>query len=115
MKDKIIETEDAINNFVKNVHLDDCHDQVEITAYELLSDNDDEFPIIHSADIFVDCLIGYFEYVEKYEVCADLVKKREKVLKKLIPLGKFMTKNHELIESMKKRKNRNGNGENFGL
>jgi hypothetical protein len=113
MKDNVNE---LINTFITNVELDDAHDQVMITIDELLY-GDEELPIIHSAENFVNVLIGYCEYKEEYELCAELVENRIDVEGKLVPLGKFMTKNHELLKSLRKRSKRDnfGYGEDFGL
>jgi hypothetical protein len=100
MKDNTLTKEEVINNFIVNVSTDDAHDHVLITAQELLTE-DDEFPIIHSAELFVDCLIGYFEHTENYELCADLHKNRLDIEGKLVPLGRFFTKNHETLRNFR--------------
>ena len=114
MKDNI-DINELINNFIVNVETDGAHEHVMITIDELLH-GDEELPIIHSAENFVSVLIGYCEYKEEYELCAELVKNRLDVEGKLIPLPQFCTKNHELIKALRNRfKKDNFNGEDFGL
>lgn len=99
MKDKPTK-EEVINNFIVNVKTDEAHDHVLITAQELLTCKHD-FPIIHSAELFVDCLIGYFEHTENYELCQQLLENRKEVEHKLVPLGRFSTKNHETLRNFR--------------
>jgi hypothetical protein len=115
MKDNV-DVKELINNFIVNVETDDAHEQVLITIDELLYGKE-ELPIIHSASHFVSVLIGYCEYKEEYELCAELVKNRIDIEGKLIPLPQYCTKNHELLKALRKRSKRDnfGYGENFGL
>jgi hypothetical protein len=90
------------NNFIKNVEIDNAHDQVMITVSELI-EGEEDFPIIYSAEVFVDCLLAYLEHREEYEWCSKLVKNRIDVESKLVPLGEFCTKNYEILKNISNR------------
>jgi hypothetical protein len=81
--------DELINNFIINVNRDNAHDDVELCALELLS-LPEQVPVIFSSELFVDCLLAYFESVEKYEICAQIVKNRQEIISKLIPIKEYL-------------------------
>ena len=97
--------EEAIANFIRNVELDNAHEDVRITAFELL-DGTEDFPIILDGGTFIDCLIAYFEHCEEYEMCGKLLKNKEEITERLVPLAKFCTANHEILRKFRNTKNK---------
>lgn len=89
MTDILKHKDEVINNFINNVNRDDAHDDVEICALELLT-SPEKLPVIFSGELFVDCLLAYFESVENYEICAQIVKNRIKMISKLIPIKEYL-------------------------
>jgi hypothetical protein len=89
MTDIMKHKDELINNFIINVNRDNAHDDVEICALELLS-LPEKLPVIFSGELFVDCLLAYFESVEKYEICAQIVKNRQEMISKLIPMKEYL-------------------------
>jgi len=86
---KKISKAELIDNFITNVNKDNAHSDVEICALELLS-LPDKLPVIFSGELFVDCMLGYFESVEKYELCAQILKNRTIIESKLIPIKEYL-------------------------
>ena len=81
--------DEVINNFINNVNRDDAHNDVEICALELLT-LPEKLPVIFSGELFIDCLLAYFESVENYEICAQIVKNRTEMISKLIPIKEYL-------------------------
>lgn len=79
-----------IDNFIANVNNDNAHSDVEICAYELLGTEVESLPVIFSGELFIDCMLGYFESIENYELCAKIVENRTRIEQKLVPIKEFI-------------------------
>ena len=78
-------TEELVEMFIGNVEATKAHKTLMITVDALLDDKfTEKLPIIHPKETFLTCIMGYFEYIEDYETCADIQTKKEKILEKLV-------------------------------